>query len=63
MAIMMGLASQQMTNDSTLFNLPAKQSKPDWERKKCKSCSLFPCRGSYQSPLSQACEEYNKRKR
>lgn len=41
-------------------------SRPEWERKKCKSCKFFPCNNSknlYKSnPLSQACSKYEKRK-
>ena len=35
---------------------------PEWQRKKCKSCKLFSCR-PYQSPISNACEKYIKRKK
>lgn len=34
---------------------------PDWKRKKCKSCNLFPCK-PYHNPMEEACEKYEKRK-
>ena len=51
-------------NDVNEFNSLTKSKanvKPEWERKKCKSCSLFPCK-PYHSPLKQACCKYIKRK-
>ena len=37
------------------------QAEPDWRRKKCKSCNLFPCK-PYHNPMKEACEKYQKRK-
>ena len=39
-------------------------SKPEWKRKKCKSCTGFHKYSSCSSnPKQQACSSYNKRKR
>lgn len=47
------------------INKQTVKNKQEWERKKCKSCKLFPCsdnRHKYRSnPLSQACNKYEKR--
>ena len=36
--------------------------KPEWERKKCKSCKLFPCHNNKHlyraNPKAQACDKY-----
>lgn len=65
----MMLASGTMnpeTNEFNSINNPRINVKPEWERKKCKSCKLFPCDNLIHkwksNPLHQACEKYEKRK-
>lgn len=41
--------------------MPKTEPTPDWKRKKCKSCNLFPCK-PYHNPMKEACEKYQKRK-
>lgn len=57
-----------MGNDINSLQKQERVIKPDWERKKCKSCINFPkycsfCsfKHTYVKQNSQACEKYEKR--
>ena len=63
------LASGMMNpevNEFNSINSHRINVKPLWQRKKCKSCKLFPCDNLIhkckQNPLHQACVKYEKRK-
>lgn len=59
MAAMMALAAENplIMDTPTLKPEPT----PEWKRKKCKSCILFPCKLCHK-PTKEACEKYEKRK-
>lgn len=69
----MMLASGMMNpevNEFNSINSPRINVKPEWERKKCKSCNQW-CKYDnsqgcsikpYKSPNQQACDKYEKRR-
>lgn len=66
----MMLASGMMNPEINEFNSTNRSQiniKPEWERKKCKSCRTFPCDNLMHKwksqPLHQACCKYEKKNR
>ena len=59
MAAMMAIAAENQLIMDTPILRP--ENTPDYKRKKCKSCNLFPCK-PYHNPMKEACEKYEKRK-